>query len=129
MFANTMMGGVNLGFPDVCLTPPVSEPIPYPNLSFGPMAVPAVYNVLYGGTPALNLLSTNVLSVGDDPGIATGVVSHLVMGPTRPVTGAFTVLTGGLPSTRLTSMNTQNLFNAPGVTLAPSQLNVLLLAP
>ena len=28
MFANTMMGGLNLGFPDVCLTPPVAEPIP-----------------------------------------------------------------------------------------------------
>jgi hypothetical protein len=129
MFANSMGGGLNLGFPDVCLTPPVPEPIPYPNLSIGPMAVPAVYNILYGGTPALNLASTNVFSQGDDPGIATGVVSHLVMGPTRPMTGSFTVLTGGIPTTRLTSVNTQNLFNAPGATITPSQLNVLLLAP
>jgi hypothetical protein len=129
MFGNSMMGGLNLGFPDVCLTPPVPEPIPYPNLSIGPMAVPAVYNVLWCCTPALNLLSTNVMSQGDDPGIALGLVSHLVMGPTRPVTGAFTVLVGGIPATRLTSINEQNLFNSPGMSITPSQLNVLLLAP
>ena len=88
-------------------------------------------NVLYGGTPALNLLSTNVMSQGDDPGVALGVVSHLVMGPTRPVTGAFTVLTSRIPSTRLTSVNLHNLFNAPGMATSPRgfQLSVLLLAP
>ena len=34
MFANTQMGGVDTGFPDVCLTPIiVPVPIPYPNIS------------------------------------------------------------------------------------------------
>jgi len=47
MFANTQMMGLDLGFPDVCLTPtPAPVPIPYPNLALGPMTVPAVYNVI-----------------------------------------------------------------------------------
>lgn len=129
MFANSMMGGVNFGFPDVCLTPPAELPVPYPNLSMGPMAVPAAYNVLWGGTPALNLASTNVMSFGDTPGVELGVASGMVMGPTRPMTGAFTVLVDGMPATRLTSVNLQNNTNAPGMTIAPAQLKVLLLAP
>ena len=31
MFANTQMMGMDMGFPDVCLTPPVPAPVPYPN--------------------------------------------------------------------------------------------------
>lgn len=130
MFANSMMGGMNLGFPDVCLTPPPpGVPIPYPNLSFGPMGVPAAYNVLFGGTPTLFLVSTNVMSLGDTPGIELGVASGMVMGPTHPVTGAFTVLVDGIPATRMTSINVQNNTNSPGMSLVPSQVKVLLLAP
>ena len=37
MFANCQMGGQDMGFPDVCLTPsPVGPvPIPYPNIAMG----------------------------------------------------------------------------------------------
>ena len=43
MFQNTMAGGMNLGFPDVCLTPtPIGPiPIPYPNTSTGATFNPA----------------------------------------------------------------------------------------
>jgi hypothetical protein len=133
MFANTQMGGLNLGFPDVCLTPvppaPTPVPIPYPNLSFGPLGVPFVPMVLYGGTPAHNLATMIPISVGDNPGIATGVASGTVMGPTRSITAAFSVLVGGLPCTRLTSVNIHNSTNAPGMRIVPSQVRVLLLAP
>ncbi len=133
MFANTQMGGLNLGFPDVCLTPappaPVPIPIPYPNFSIGPLGVPFVPMVLYGGTPAHNLATMIPISMGDNPGIATGVASGTVMGPTRSITAAVTVLVGGLPGTRLTSVNIQNSTNAPGMRIVPSQLRVLLLAP
>ena len=44
MFANSQMMGMDLGFPDVCLTPPVPVPVPYPNIAMGPMGVPAAYN-------------------------------------------------------------------------------------
>jgi hypothetical protein len=129
MFANTQMMGLDLGFPDVCLTPPVPLPIPYPNLALGPMGVPAVYNVLFMCAPAHNLTTTIVMSNGDNTGIALGVASGTVMGPARHLTAAFTVLVGGMPATRLTSVALQNSTNCPGMRLVPSQIKVLLLAP
>ena len=51
------------------------------------------------------------------------------MGPSRRLTGSFTILLDGMPATRLTSMGMQNLINCPGVTIVPSQLTVLYLAP
>jgi hypothetical protein len=129
MFANTQMMGMDLGFPDVCLTPPVPLPIPYPNIALGPMGVPAVYNVLFMCAPAHNLSTTIVMTNGDNTGIALGVASGTVMGPARHLTAAFTVLVGGMPATRLTSVALQNSTNCPGIRLVPSQIKVLLLAP
>ncbi len=131
MFANTQLGGMNLGFPDVCLTPagPAVVPIPYPNVAVGPMGVPAAYNVLMGMAPAHNLSTVIPLSNGDNAGIATGVASGTVMGPTRHLTAAFTVLVKGMPLTRLTSASLQNSTNCPGMRIVPSQVKVLVLAP
>lgn len=129
MFANTQMMGMDLGFPDVCLTPPVPLPIPYPNIALGPMGVPAVYNVLFMCAPAHNLATTIVMTNGDNTGIALGVASGTVMGPARHLTAAFTVLVGGMPATRLTSVALQNSTNCPGIRLVPSQIKVLILSP
>jgi hypothetical protein len=130
MFANTQMMGLDLGFPDVCLTPtPAPVPIPYPNLALGPIGVPAAYNVLFMCTPAHNLSTMIPLTLGDCPGVALGVASGMVMGPQRHLTAAFTVLVGGIPATRLTSIGIHNSTNAPGMRIVPSQLKVLLLAP
>jgi hypothetical protein len=131
MFGNTQMMGMDLGFPDVCLTPagPAVVPIPYPNIALGPMGVPAAYNILFMCAPAHNLATTVVMTNGDNAGIATGVASGSVMGPSRHLTAAFTVLVDGMPATRLTSMSLQNSTNCPGVRLVPSQVKVLLLAP
>ncbi|AKT42453.1 DUF4150 domain-containing protein [Chondromyces crocatus] len=129
MFANTQMMGVDMGFPDVCLTPPVAVPIPYPNIALGPMTVPAVYNVLMFCAPAHNLFSTVVMTNGDNSGVMLGVASGMVMGPSRRLTGAFTVICGGAPLQRLTSFGIQNSTNCPGVRIVPSQLNTLVLAP
>ena len=130
MFANTQMGGMDFAFPDVCLTPmPTPVPIPYPNVAAGPMGVPAAYNVLWGCAPTHNLGTVIPMTNGDNAGVALGVASGLVMGPSRHLTGAFSVLVGGLPATRLTSMSLQNGTNAPGCRITPSQVKVLLLAP
>jgi len=132
MFANTQMMGTDMGFPDVCLTPAPPAPplpIPYPNIAMGPMGMPAAFKVLFMGAPAHNLSTVVPLTNGDNAGIATGVASGTVMGPSRHMTGAFTVLLGGMPASRLTSMSLQNSTNCPGVRLAPSQTKVLLLAP
>lgn len=41
MFANCQLFGVDLAFPDVCLTPmPAPTPIPYPDIALGPTAIP-----------------------------------------------------------------------------------------
>lgn len=129
MFANTQMMGIDIGFPDVCLTPPIPVPIPYPNIALGPMGVPAVYNVLFMCAPAHNMATTIVMTNGDNTGVMLGVASGTVMGPARHLTAAFTVLVGGMPATRLTSVALQNSTNCPGMRLVPSQIKVLLLAP
>ncbi len=129
MFANTQMGGVDLGGPDVCKTPPVAVPIPYPNIATGLMGVPACYNILFMCAPAHNMATSVPLSNGDNAGLVMGLVSQTVMGPSRPVVGAFTMLLDCIPATRMTSVNIQNTMNAPGVRIAPSQVKVLILSP
>ncbi|AGP35739.1 type VI secretion protein [Sorangium cellulosum So0157-2] len=124
------MMGVDLGLPDVCLTPtPAPVPVPYPNIAAGPMGVPAVYNVLFMAAPAHNLATTIPLTNGDNAGVAMGVASGTVMGPSRHLTGAFSVLIRGMPASRLTSMSLQNSTNCPGMRVVPSQVKVLMLAP
>jgi hypothetical protein len=131
MFANTQMMGTDTGFPDVCLTPTPAGPVPvpYPNVAMGPMGVGAAYNVIVAGAPAHNLSTTVPMTNGDNPGVALGVASGMVMGPSRHLTAAFTVLMGGVPATRLTSVSLQNSTNCPGVRVVPSQVKVVLLAP
>jgi hypothetical protein len=130
MFANTQMMGIDMGFPDVCLTPtPAPVPIPYPNIAAGPMGVPAAYNVLLMCAPAHNVATTIPLTNGDNPGVALGVASGLVMGPSRHILPSVTCLFGGLPATRMTSVTIQNSTNCPGMRLVPSQPKVLILAP
>ncbi len=131
MFANSQMMGMDMGFPDVCLTPTPAGPvpIPYPNIAAGPMAVPPVPNVLFMCTPAHNMSTVVPMTNGDNAGVATGVASGMVMGPSRHLTAAFTMLVGGMPATRMTSMALQNSTNCPGARLVPSQVKVLVLAP
>lgn len=130
MFANTQMTGVDMAFPDVCVTPGTPPfPFAYPNIAAGPMGVPAAYNVLISCAPVHNLTTTIPLSNGDNPGLLLGVASGVVMGPSHPVTGAFSCLMGGAPVTRMTSVNIQNNTNAPGVRLVPSQVKVVIFAP
>jgi hypothetical protein len=131
-FANTQMGGLDTGLPDVCLTPAaagVPVPIPYPNLAAGPTGTPAVYNVLLSCAPAHNLGTSVPLTNGDNAGVNTGVASGTVMGPSRHLTGSFTCLIGGMPASRMTSISLQNGTNCPGVRVIPSQVTVLITAP
>ncbi|WP_437490066.1 DUF4150 domain-containing protein [Sorangium sp. So ce1014] len=79
--------------------------------------------------PAHNLATTIPLTNGDNAGVAMGVASGTVMGPSRHLTGAFTVLIRGMPASRLTSMSLQNSTNCPGMRVVPSQVKVLMLAP
>jgi hypothetical protein len=130
MFANTQMAGQDMAVPDVCLTPSPAGPvpIPYPNIAMGPTAVPSQTKVLIMAAPAHNLATTIPMTNGDNAGVALGVASGTVMGPSRHLTGAMTVIMGGAPASRLTSSSLQNSTNAPGARIVPSQTKVLILA-
>jgi hypothetical protein len=101
-------------------------------LALPPTGLPAAYTILVGGAPAHNLETEVPFSQGDDPGLALGVASGMVMGPCRHLLGAFTVLLDGMPATRLlvdlTGQNGESP-NALGANLVPSQVKVLCLAP
>ncbi|TCV98818.1 DUF4150 domain-containing protein [Biostraticola tofi] len=129
MFANCQLFGMDLAFPDICLTPmPLPVPVPYPNIAMGFMATPRSFTVLFMAMPAHNLATRTLSSFGDNAGTLLGVVSHTVMGESRHITGAFTVLIKGSPATRMTSLSLQNNKNALGMRLLPSQLIVMMLA-
>ena len=132
MFQLNMGCGMDLGFPDVCLTPVVVPvPVPYPDMAFSVTSAPAAYTILIDCMPALNQLSEGLVSVGDEPGVLLGVVSHLESGEAEYLLGCFTIFVDGPPAQRLTSMTGQNamglLPNAPGMTIVPSQFTVLTL--
>ncbi len=133
MFQSTSGGSMNLGFPDVCLTPtPVGPiPIPYPNISTGATSNPTTtaLTVLTDGMPSLNQMSMTTTSSGDNMGVNMGVASGMVMGPSEFILGSFTVFKEGALAQRLTSMTGHNglSMNCPGVTLVPSQVTVLVL--
>ncbi|MBF0239491.1 MAG: DUF4150 domain-containing protein [SAR324 cluster bacterium] len=135
MFASTQMGGVNMAFPDVCLTPMppfgIPAPIPYPNVAAGLLANPgtAAIKVLTVCMPTHNMMTMGTISMGDTPGVMMGVMSAMIMGPHRTLIPAFTTLMGGLPTSRLLSMMGQNglALNIPGVTIAPAQPKVLVM--
>jgi len=132
MFMLSQGAGMNLGFPDVCITPAaLGAPIPYPDIAITATTAPAAYNILVDCMPAINLLSKGLVSFGDELGTAGGVVSHLFDGQTEYIVGCATILVDGIPAQRLTSVTGQNsigmLPNAPGMCLCPSQVTVLTL--
>ncbi|MBR0654355.1 DUF4150 domain-containing protein [Plastoroseomonas arctica] len=130
MFANTQMMGLDLAFPDVCMTPAVPPvPIPYPNIALGPTAIPSQVTTLIMAMPVHNMATVTPLSNGDNAGVLTGVASGMVMGPSRHLLGSFTTIIGGMPCTRLTSITLQNSTNMVGCRLVPSQVTMLVLAP
>ena len=134
MFANCQLGGMNLGFPDVCNTPsPVGPiPIPYPNMAMGMTANPATAckEIYLSCMPAHNLMTMGTISQGDNAGVGMGVASGMVMGPCRHMMGSFRVIYEGAPVTKMTSLTGQNgiSMNAPGLTLVPSQFRVIIMS-
>lgn len=134
MFASCQLGGLNFGMPDVCLTPvpPIIVPVPYPNLAVPLMAIPptASLKVLMTGMPAHNLMTTIPMTNGDNAGLNMGVMSGMVMGPSRNMLGSFTTLVGGMPAMKMTGMTGHNgmFMNCPGMALAPSQVKVIMMS-
>ncbi len=134
MFQLTMAGGENIALPDVCLTPTPGGPVPtpYPNISMSMTALPptTVMTMLVDGTPVLNMLSEIPISNGDEAGVNMGVISGMIMGPTRYIMGSETLMLEGIPAVKLTSETGQNgeMMNAEGACLVPSQEIMIVLS-
>jgi len=131
MFANTNMGCTNSATaPDVCKTPPLAVPVPYPNIALSTMHIPNVPNVIISGGLAENLLTPGTISNGDEPGVLGGVVSGVFIGPDTPVLGSLKVLMGTAFATHLTGLTTHNgkVPNTVGMTISPAQACVVILS-
>jgi hypothetical protein len=140
MFANCSLAGTNNSMPDVCLTPvpspagPIPTPMPYPNIAMLPMALPptTALKVLIMAMPAHNLATTIPMSNGDQAGcMPGGVMSGIIMGPSRHMKGSMKVLYGSMPCTRsFMDMTMQNLSNCPGtgMTIVPSQTKIMVMS-
>lgn len=115
--------GMNIGFPDVCLTPvgPAVVPIPYPNFALTAQAAAFSPVVRVSGVNALNLGSMIPMTMGDDAGVA----HWSFKGPGRYVMGNPIVSIDRLPAINLTCPTTGNTGNnAVGAVLVPSATNV-----
>lgn len=134
MFANCSMPGMDIAFPDTCLTPGVLAgapgPIPYPNIATKAMAIPPTASMthLIMFMPTHNMATTIPTSNGDEAGCSGGgVASALFIGPARNTKCSVSVITGGTPATRMLDTTLQNSTNAPGMSLVPGQFQVLIL--
>lgn len=132
MFANCSLAGMDMGAPDVCLTPappsPSPIPIPYPNMAQLPMAIPNCVKVMITMMPAHNIGTTIPISNGDEAGVAMGVMSGTIIGPARNLKCSAKVMHCGMPATRMLDNAMQNSTNVPGgMTLVPSQFKVMIM--
>lgn len=136
MFVNTQMMGTNFAFPDVCLTPvpspagPIPTPMPYPNTSMAPTAIPSQVKVLVMAMPAHNLMTVTPMSNSDNSDVMMNPISGMVMGPSKHLMGSVKTMFGGLPVTKMLSPTGQNGMSpgAFGMTLAPSQVKVMVMS-
>lgn len=115
--------GMNIGFPDVCLTPvgPAVVPIPYPNFALTAQAAVFSPIVRVSGVHALNMASMIPMTFGDDAGVA----HWSFKGPGRYIMGNPLVYVDRLPAINLTCPTMGNTGNNPiGAVLVPSAVNV-----
>lgn len=118
--ASNRGAGMNVGFPDVCATPPVGAPVPYPNMAMNATAVPFPVKVLFSFVNALNMGSMMPATLGDQAGTMSPF-----MGPGRFTTGNPKIFLEGLPGINLTCPATGNNMIAGACMVAvPSVTNV-----
>jgi carboxyl-terminal processing protease len=114
--------GMNMGFPDVCVTPvgPVPVPIPYPNMAMHATAVPFAPDVLVSFVPGLNMMAETPITLGDQPGVESPF-----MGPGRFTMGNPIVMINAMPAVNLLCPTTGNDFINPiGIVAVPAITNV-----
>ena len=121
MFTCTFGPGMSMGMPDICMTPPLGLPVPYPNFGMNAMAVPTYFTVCTMAMPELTMTAMYPTTIGDNLGVMGGVASGMFMGPGRCMLGSQVAFVAGQPTWRLMAITLHNLTNAPGATMVPSQ--------
>jgi len=132
--AATKAGGNGFAFPDTCKTPAPPAPpvpIPYPN--------PAMLNQANGGTcskkvkilnqPVVTKATKIPRTMGDEAGVAGGLVSGMNMGEASFKTGVSKVKVEGNDIINMLKPMSQNGSNAnapAGTLISPSQTKVIV---
>lgn len=130
MFATSQKIGLDLAFPDVCKTPPAAIPIPYPNIALPMAAIPIAVRIFYSGAFAHNLATKIPLTLGDFPGVMTGLISNSIASSSRRIIlNSYTTLVFGTPANRMGALGPQNRRNTVGMTIVPSNRKIKILAP
>jgi carboxyl-terminal processing protease len=115
---------MNIGFPDVCLTPaaPAPIPVPYPNLGMNAQAQAFSTTVKVSGVNALNLGSMISMTTGDEAGSAHPTIK----GMGKYTMGNPIVFIDKLPAINLALPTTGNMMNnGLGLVAVPSAVNVM----
>lgn len=134
MFTITTGQGMNVAAPDVCLVPGTPSPIPtpFPNTQMSTTSSPVVRNVTINSMPVLNKRSKGKNSMGDEPGVTGGVVTHKIKGETKYMVGSMKCKIGGAPAVRSFTPTGQNCMgatqNCAGMAVAPSQVTMMIMA-
>jgi hypothetical protein len=131
MFPVTTTGGgvVSSTPPDVCKTPAPPAPpipIPYPVTAQVPQATPTAMKVKVMNMMPLIQGSQIPMCLGDQAGVAGGVVSGMFGQACKPSVFSMKVKFDGKPVCRMTSMWQMNgsSANTTGLQAAPSQAKV-----
>ena len=84
--ASNRGAGMNVGFPDVCLTPaaPSPIPIPYPNFAMNAQAAPFATSVFISMMNALNMASMIPVTTGDEPHVGLRAAAAEPRCPVQP---------------------------------------------
>lgn len=129
--ASTKGGGQCFAFPDTCKTPGPPgppPPLPYPNTGMFNQAKKTCSKVKMAGKEAVKKDSEIPRTMGDEAGVAKGLMSSTNMDKAVPKGGSSKVKVQGKPLVHLTVTTGQNGSNANmpvGKIVAPSQTKVL----
>jgi hypothetical protein len=130
--ASTKAGGQAMGNPNVCKVPaPPGPPIPtpLPNMIDLTQAQGVSKKVKFAGAAVITVASKVPRSMGDEAGVAGGVVSGVNMGPGTFKVGVPKVQVEGnavVVPTKTTGHNGTNANMPAGMVAVPSQTKVLI---